>query len=353
VSPRSPQSAPPRPDLTYLRRRSRPAAPAAVPPALADFLSGHDPHHPPSHAHPAPTPGADASLDLSAPTPAAASSLDLSAPTPASTPAPSVSSSLDLSAPTPVAPTPAPAASSSLDLSAPTPVAPTPAPAASSSLDLSPAPQPSVLPAMANAPFKPKLAPARAYLPPRVRAGTATVLTAKAPTVTLTRVQSGIGSLVIEAACSPAVGDLRLGAAYQLNSGPTSVVQRESDVNTAPPGSRRPVIIGQRSQFEKLTIDLVQIRDLQRCVLYAYSAGGGQLNWGGTLVLTTFGQARVEIALDRQPSGAVVVLMSLFVVDGEVVIRSENEEIAGSVRDATLAYGFDRITWLDSRTPLT
>jgi hypothetical protein len=205
---------------------------------------------------------------------------------------------------------------------------------------------------MANAPFKPTPGPVRAYLPPRVRAGTETVLTAKAPTVTLTRVQSGVGSLVIEAACSPAVGDLRLGAAYQLRSGATSVVQRESGVTTAPPASRRPVIIGQRAQFEKLTVDLVQVRDLERCILYAYSASGGPLSWGGTLVLTTFASARVEMPLDRQPSSGVVVLMSLFVVDGEVVIRAENEEIAGTVRDACLAYGFDKITWLDTRTPL-
>ena len=209
-----------------------------------------------------------------------------------------------------------------------------------------------MLPALANAPFKPTPAALPTYKPPRVRAGSATVLTAKAPTVTLTRVQSGVGTLVIEAACSPAVGDLRLGAAYQLVSGPTSVVQRESNVTTAPPGSRRPVIIGQRSQFEKLTVDLVQVRDLQRCVLYAYSASGGPLTWGGTLVLTTFGQARVEMPLDRPPSSGVAVLMSLFVVDGEVVIRSENEEITGTVRDACVAYGFDKITWLDTRTPL-
>jgi hypothetical protein len=224
---------------------------------------------------------------------------------------------------------------------------PPPAPVrVGSSLDLSGAG------ALANAPFKPRPVPLRGYEPPRVRAGAALVLTRKAPTVTLTRVQSGIGSLIVEAACSPAVGDLRLGAAYQLGAGQTSVVQRESNVTTAPPASRRPVILGQRGQFEKLTVDLVQVRGLERFVVYAYSASSGVLSWGGTLVLTTFGGARIEMPLDRAPSANVVVLVSVFSIDGELVIRSENEEIAGTVRDACLAYGFDRITWLDTRTPL-
>ncbi|MGI8665801.1 MAG: hypothetical protein ACR2N4_07205 [Jatrophihabitans sp.] len=171
--------------------------------------------------------------------------------------------------------------------------------------------------------------------------------------MTLTRLQSGVGVLQIEAACSPAVGDLRLGAAYQLRTGVSSVVQHASGVRTAPPASSRPVIIGARGQYEQLTIDLVQVRDLDRLVIYAFSESGATLNWGGTLVLSTVGQARVDLPLDRPASAQVSVLMSLYNVAGELVIRAEMEELAGSVRDAVSAYGFDRITWLDPRTPLT
>lgn len=206
--------------------------------------------------------------------------------------------------------------------------------------------------ALANAPFKPTPRPLAAYQPPRVKAGQALVLRQKSPTVTLTRVQSGVGALVIEAACSPAVGDLRLGVAYQLGNGSSSLVQHASGINVAPAGSRRPVILAQRQQFEKVTIDLRQVRSLQRCLVYAYSESGGPLSWGGTLVATTFGQARIELPLDRPPSPAVAVLLSLYQVDGELVIRAENEDIAGTVRDAVVAYGYDRITWLDPRTPL-
>jgi uncharacterized protein involved in tellurium resistance len=178
------------------------------------------------------------------------------------------------------------------------------------------------------------------------------VLRQKTPTVTLTRVQSGVGALVIEAACSPAVGDLRLGVAYQLRDGTSSLVQRASDITTAPPGSRRPIFLAQHQQFEKVTLDLRQVRSLQRCLVYAYSESGGPLSWGGTLVATTFGQARIELPLDRPQSAVVAVLLSVYQVDGELVVRAENEDIAGSVRDAVVAYGYDRITWLDPRTPL-
>ncbi|HET6208785.1 MAG TPA: hypothetical protein VFD94_00305, partial [Jatrophihabitans sp.] len=194
----------------------------------------------------------------------------------------------------------------------------------------------------------------RASRPPvrRARPGPPTILTPKEPVVTLTRLQSGVGVLRIEAACSAAVGDLRLGAAYQLSSGTSSVVQLAGGPRTAPPTGNRPVIIAQRGQFETLTIDLVQSRSLERLIVYAFSDSGSALNWGGTLLLSTFGQARVELPLDRPPSARVSVLMSLYNIDGEFVVRAEMEEFAGSVREAVAGYGFDRIAWLDQRTPL-
>jgi hypothetical protein len=186
----------------------------------------------------------------------------------------------------------------------------------------------------------------------RATAGVPAILTAKDPTVTLSRIQSGVGILSLEAACSPAVGDLRLGCAYQLRSGVTSVVQAASGVVSAPPHSDRPVIIGGHGHFEQLTIDLVQSREIERLIVYAFSDSGAVLNWGGTLVLTTLGQARVEVPLDRPPSPYPTVVLSLYDIHGEYVLRSEMEEIPGSVRDAVVAYGFERITWLDNRTPL-
>jgi hypothetical protein len=218
----------------------------------------------------------------------------------------------------------------------------------SSSLDLSdPAPTPP-----AAAVVSPS-APASRSRVRRVHADSAEILTAGRPTVTLSRVQSGIGALVVEAACSEAVGDLRLGAAYRLRSGASSVVQHVSTTSAAPPGSKRPLLVAHRAAFETLTVDLAQVRDLDRLAVYAFSERGASLAWGGTLVATTLGGSRVELPMDGPASAAVVVLLTIYNVEGELVLRAEPREPAGTVRDACLGFGFDRITWLDPQTPVT
>jgi hypothetical protein len=166
-------------------------------------------------------------------------------------------------------------------------------------------------------------------------------------------VQSGVGSLTIEAACSPAVGDLRLGCAYELTSGLTSLVQPDGGPTTAPPTGRRPVLAASHEQFETLRIDLRRSRELRRLVVLAYSGSGAELSWGGTLIVRTFGGTRVEVPLARDPASGVLVALSLYAVDGEYVLRAEDELVPGGLREACTAYGFDAITWLDDRTPLT
>jgi hypothetical protein len=185
-----------------------------------------------------------------------------------------------------------------------------------------------------------------------VRAGTPQILGPKSPTVALSRVQSGVGAITIEAACSDAVGDLRLGAAYRLSNGVSSVVQHETGVTTGPAKGTRPVLHGGRGQFERITIDLAQVRSLDRLAVYGFSAAGGPLSWGGTLIVSTFGGSRVELPMDSTPSAGVLVFLTVYNVDGELVLRAEPHEVAPTVRDACLAYGFDRITWLDPRTPV-
>ena len=328
-----PRTAPARADLPFLKHRPRPVttAPAAAA-AVADFVRGTAPH---------PHPAAAAPAAASAPAPAAPVEdlLDLSAP--AAPAAPAAPPGAPAAPVVPAAAVPPPAIDDLLDLSTPAPAAhPAPgAPAPGAPAPAAPAPTPA--------------APARAVRPV-ARAGpdAPTVLTPKDPTVTLTRIQSGVGILTFEAACSPAVGDLRLGCAYQLRSGVSSVVQYVSGVTTAPPKSSRPVLVAEHVRFERLLVDLVQSRQLERLILYAFSESGAQLNWGGTLVVTTFGGARVELPLDRPPSAQVNVMMSVYNIDGEFVLRAEMEQFPGNVRDAVSAYGFDRISWLDARTPL-
>jgi hypothetical protein len=170
--------------------------------------------------------------------------------------------------------------------------------------------------------------------------------------VTLTRIQSGVGVLTFETARSDAVGDLRMGCAYRLRSGFSSVLHNVGTPTTAPPGSTRPVIILEPGGHDRFTLDLTQSRDIDRLVIYAFSGGGPPPNAGVTLITTTFGQARIDMSLDRLPPQGVVVLLSLYNIAGEFVLRAELDWVAGTARDACAAYGFDQITWLDAWTPL-
>ncbi len=178
------------------------------------------------------------------------------------------------------------------------------------------------------------------------------VLDIRLPTVTLTRVQSGIGHLVVEAVASADVGDLRLGAAYQLRSGTSSIVQLSGGERTAPPRSRRPVLLATHEEFERISVDLRQVDELERVAFFAFSESRTELTWGGTLRLTTFGGGRVELPLESLYPGRAAVLMSIYNVGGELVVRAEMETIAGDVREAARAYGYDRITWRDGRFPV-
>ncbi len=292
-----PTGARPRADLPWIRRRSLRATSApgrsrAVPPAVAP---------PATRAAPAP-------VSVAAAPPASAGLLDLFPDEPAVDPAPRATPA---SGPTGPAPHP-------------------PRRTAASGTRSSPAGRP----------------------PPRVGPTGRVILTTREPTVTLNRVQSGVGALTVEAACSPAVGDIRIGALYQLTDGSSAIVQHATAFRTAPHGSRRPVLVTARGQFDQLVVDLRQSRAVQRLLVYAVSESGAELHWGGTLVTRTYGGARVEIPLDIGRHRGPVALLSLYNIDGEHVLRAENEKIAGSVRDVALSFGYDRITWADQHIPV-
>jgi uncharacterized protein involved in tellurium resistance len=314
-----PRQAPPRGDLPFLRRRSRRQARLATPDrestagspssVLADFIAGRT-----THAHPTPRP--------EDPPPAA----------PSGPSGASEATSLDLSA-TPTRASPAAAQ-----------------PAASAaSLDLS---EPETQPGNPGRPAKTARAAPSTRDDRRVRGAEQVILTSQAPTVTLSRVQSGVGALFFEAVCSAEIGDLRLGAAYQLASGSSSTVQHSGGNRFAPPLSRRPVIVAGHEEYEQLGVDLRQCRELERMAVFAFSGGGSKLTWGGTLIVTTFGGARLELPLDSLPAAEVAVLTSVYNICGEIVLRAELESISGSIREAARAYGYDKITWLDERRPV-
>jgi uncharacterized protein involved in tellurium resistance len=233
--------------------------------------------------------------------------------------------------------------SPSLDLDAPATPKP---PATSSSLDLDEAPRARPTAPAASTPSR------RRREDVRVRSGERRILSPTEPTVTLTPLQSGIGTLSVEAACSPEVGDLRLGCAYELTSGLQMTMQMTQGNRFAPPHSKRPVIVGGRERFERVSLDLRQCRSLRRLIVYGFSEGRRPLNWGGTLVTTTYGGGRVEVPLEVLQGGDIAVLLSIYQVRGEFVLRAEMQSLFGDVREAARAYGFDKISWLDDRTPV-
>lgn len=94
------------------------------------------------------------------------------------------------------------------------------------------------------------------------------------------------------------------------------------------------------------------MRDIERVAIYAVSETRQQLRWGGTLVLTTFGGGRIELPLETLYPSPIAVLVSIYNFEGELVIRAEMESLLGDVREAARAYGYDRITWRDDRTPV-
>jgi uncharacterized protein involved in tellurium resistance len=345
-----PRFAPRRDDLPYLRRRTRtrvaavpPESPTPPQPAPATTPATgvryvHEPKAKP--AAPATPPTASGGVQYVHPTRAAHPDAPAAAPAPTQSPAP-VSSSLDLDAPRVAPPAGGPPAAG-------------PGPA-STSLDLDPTPAPApVAPTGATSTARPSVTEPlrRVHDDVRIAAGGRLILTPTAPTVTLTRVQSGIGTLSIEAACGPDVGDLRLGAAYQLGSGVASTVQMTQGERFAPPHSRRPVIVSGRDRFEQLRIDLRQAGEVRRLIVYAFSANRAPLSWSGTLIVTTFGGGRLEVPMESLQGGQVAVLLSLYNVRGEFVLRAEMQALNGDVREAARAYGYDQIAWVDDRTPV-
>jgi len=144
-----------------------------------------------------------------------------------------------------------------------------------------------------------------------------------------------------------------LGGAYQLVSGQSSVISHASGLHVAPAESRRPVITTSGGRFGGLTVDCAQIRDLERLIIYVYSKSGVALSWDGALVVQTYGGSRIEVPLRRKAAAGVLVPLSMYNISGELVLRAEGSVIHTSIREATAAFGFERIGWLDDHTALS
>ncbi|GAA3192526.1 hypothetical protein ACFO1B_04835 [Dactylosporangium siamense] len=344
-------------DLSWIRHRRRPAdtttpatRTAPAPPATSLDLGGGNDTSLDLPTGPAPAisggvsgtptapPATNTSLDLSG----GATSLDLggsgtSLDLPTGAPAHG-GTSLDLS---PGGPPPPPSrGGTSLDLSA-SPDVPGASPTVpGTSLDLSPGPAPSPAPAAPGPPGP--AAPPPAFTPPRTQGSAPTVLSPRQPSVQLTRLQSGIGALTFEAAWSPDEGFV-LGCAYQMDSGWSSVLRQGETFG--------PLVLDRHAGHQRLRLDLLHGRHLQRLIVFGVPAVDPGPHWAGTLLIGTHGQARIEVPVQPPPPGPTV-LLSLYNVDGEIVLRAEAQTVPGRIRDACLAFGYDRIAWRDADTAI-
>ncbi|MBK6503302.1 MAG: hypothetical protein IPG03_13390 [Candidatus Microthrix sp.] len=213
--PPDPALASPRPDLDFLRHRS--VRPKPAPRLITVVLPPRRRSKSPSNAAPTSTPNAPTD-------PAPAPAPEPHPPTPT---APSID--LDLSSPTPppqptqpvaTPPSAPPLLSIDLDLSSTTP---TESAAATPGAPAPPSAPPSATGSSAQ-PDDRRWRPLPVRSARRVANDVAARLTSTAPTVTLTRIQSGTGALDGQVVAPPGVGRLSLGCVVQLDNGATYAV---------------------------------------------------------------------------------------------------------------------------------
>jgi hypothetical protein len=208
-------------------------------------------------------------------------------------------------------------------------------------LDLAPAPAVEQ-PRSRRPPTRRRLAPAR-----RVTLNQPLTLTPELPTVVLTRLQSAVGTLETTFYWSQPVGG-RLLVAYQKKSREIRIATPTSD----PVDDLDCFRLDHRHKDTRLSWDLLHVRDIDRLML-ATGVGPSAHPVTGVLTLVTHSGARIEVPTVSLPqSGGVTVLVTIYNVDGELVIRAEHDKINGTLKTACAAYGYDRLTWIDDYTPV-
>jgi len=166
-----------------------------------------------------------------------------------------------------------------------------------------------------------------------------------AAVVHLTRAQSAFGSLEVHPAI-PAGAQLTLGAAYEVE-GVEGVVL--PGLRNMGPDQRSPAF---RVSSGGLVVNLRQITAVDRFLIYAVLSQADKKMPGGTVVVTTYGGARMELPLTTKPTYGAQALLTAYVVEGRIVLRAEHDPFSGTLHQVCDAYGFSELTWRDPFTPL-
>lgn len=169
--------------------------------------------------------------------------------------------------------------------------------------------------------------------------------------MTLDRVQSGVGVLALEMVHAATAGDLALGCLLERAAGTESVVQALGGRTQDPPGAEAPLVwLTAAAGRESLHLDLRQIGELRRAMVYGFSPSGSVVGWDGLVVARTYGGSRIEIPFDRAPSAATLVIATIYNVRGELVLRAECQEIPGPPEAAAIAFDY-HLSWLEGTHP--
>lgn len=158
----------------------------------------------------------------------------------------------------------------------------------------------------------------------------------------LTRMQSAAGKLTV----TPALGvgeHLDLACVLQTVQHGESIVL--GTLNRQGPDPRRPLV---RCGGQGVEVDLRRIHSFVRFLIVGVTS---RLP-GGTLVVTTYGGSRMEIALPTTRTLGAQALLTAYVVQGRLVLRAELDPFSGTLQQVCGAYGYTELTWRDPSTPL-
>ncbi|MFC3688136.1 hypothetical protein [Aquipuribacter hungaricus] len=172
-------------------------------------------------------------------------------------------------------------------------------------------------------------------------------LTASTPTAALSRVQTGVGFLRAGLLLPDGAPALRLGCAWQHGT-PQGPRQRWT-AGGLDRGGRSPVRV--HDSPEELDVDLLAVHPLARLLVVAWPERAAHAG-GGLLVVRTEGGSRVDAPVPAAAPGTSTVLLSGYVVDGELVLRAESRTVPGGPAQACGAYGYDALRWLDDHQPV-
>jgi stress response protein SCP2/uncharacterized protein involved in tellurium resistance len=193
----------------------------------------------------------------------------------------------------------------------------------------------------------------------RQRAEHVAALDDEHPATTWTEEDRGTGAMTITlhweplktSSGLPRPSDLHLGAFWQAADRSGGVLQTLGNAISAPgaAGPRQVLRLGRRDEREGHTIfvDLATLPAFRRFFVFAYGQHGSP-EWSSLRpVLTVAAPTGEQVAMrfgDAPPSARLCVIASFHVVDGDLILRRENDYLDGMQADAAGRYGW-QLDW--------